>query len=170
MNGIIKSALAATASAVIYLALIAGPRLALAQCGPTGSINCRAVISDYQSAKTGAYNLAAADCNSRLLLGGATFYAVSATNSYPAGCKIWLTNTDPIPTSLGTGYAPSPATGAKFINFVSCYPGEGGHLPLATADHGGNLYGSRRLHANGLSAPVARAVLRLRVVSIRYRA
>ena len=66
-----------------------------------------------------AYQLTSADCGSLIVATGGTFYAVSQSGAYPVNCVVKILNNDPMPTG-------SNSTGAKFVNFVNCVPGEPG--------------------------------------------
>jgi hypothetical protein len=120
-------------AAACVLAWLAATIAALAQAPiampDTGPMPMRAFVdsdlnpalarigSDTQRAVTAAYTVGQSgdDCGIRITAGGGAFYAISQSGSYAAGCKVGITNTDPIPTG-------SNATGAKFVDFVKCNP------------------------------------------------
>jgi hypothetical protein len=78
-----------------------------------GTLNVKSVAPATMSA---AGNVPTTACNQTVSAAGATFYAIGVSGSYATGCKITILNADP---KTGT-------TGAKFISFVSCTPGQTG--------------------------------------------
>jgi hypothetical protein len=59
------------------------------------------------------------DCSAIVMASGGTFYPISASGSYPDGCRVVIVNNDPMPDGVR-------ATGAKFIPFASCTSGFAG--------------------------------------------
>jgi len=83
--------------------------------------------ADEQRSITGPYKIGDAgnnDCHVRIVAGGGAFYKISADPAAAYRCPqggeyvVTVTNIDPMPD--GTN-----ATGAKIIDFVSCFSGEG---------------------------------------------
>lgn len=68
---------------------------------------------------SGASTVASTDCGTLIVASGNALYAIAGIGTFPLNCTIRIFNADPMPTG-------SNSTGAKFVNFVNCIPGETG--------------------------------------------
>jgi hypothetical protein len=80
---------------------------------------------------TSAHLVNRTECGAQLAAGGRKFYIITlpAASTMPDACKLWITNTDPMPTGWN-------ATGAKVVSGVNCDPANSGTYvwPLQTME------------------------------------